>query len=79
MLAYAEKLTFAPATVAEADIEALRAAGFSDPAIGDIVLIVAMYAMMNRLVDGISDSLPPELEADATRLGITRGSTIPVR
>ena len=60
----------------EGDVQALREAGFSDPAIGDIALITGMYAMMNRIVDGLGDSLPPDMEAEAQRLGISRGSTI---
>ena len=73
MLEYVAKLTFRPAAVAASDIDSLRSAGFSDAAIGDIVLITAMFAMMNRLVDGSGEGLPAELAQEAARLGIRRG------
>jgi alkylhydroperoxidase family enzyme len=39
------------------DVEALRAAGFSDRAILDIAQITAYYAYVNRLADGLGVSL----------------------
>lgn len=49
MLAVAEKLAREPWAVAEADIEALRAAGFSEEEIWDIGAITALFAASNRL------------------------------
>ena len=72
MLDYARLLTLAPAEVTEAHVQALRGAGFDDAAIGEIVLITAMYAMMNRLVDGTGESLSPDLAEEAERLGLKR-------
>ncbi len=53
MLGYAVKLTKTPAAVADADVEALRSAGFSDRDILDIVEVVAYYAYANRIADGL--------------------------
>lgn len=49
MLDYAVKITNAPVTCGEADIEHLRHLGFSDEAIFDIAEIAAMYNFTNRL------------------------------
>ena len=53
MLHYAVKLTKTPAAVSDADVEALRSAGFSDRDILDIVEVVAYYAYANRIADGL--------------------------
>ena len=56
MLEFAEKLTFQPSGVEEADIEALRSAGFDDLAIYDIVLVTAYRNFINRVNDGLGVS-----------------------
>ena len=53
MLGYAVKLTRTPAAVSDADVDALRSAGFSDRDILDIVEVVAYYAYANRIADGL--------------------------
>ena len=57
MLEYAEKLTLRPWEMVEADIEALREAGFSDSAILDINQVTSYYAFVNRLADGLGVEL----------------------
>jgi len=49
MLDFAVKLTEAPATIEEADREALRGAGFSDRDIWDIASTAAFFNMSNRV------------------------------
>jgi uncharacterized peroxidase-related enzyme len=49
MLDYAVKITKDPLACEEADIEALRAVGFSDEAIWDIIEVAATYNFTNRL------------------------------
>lgn len=49
MLDYAVKITNTPVECSEADIDHLRALGFSDEAIFDIAEIAAMYNFTNRL------------------------------
>ena len=59
MLAYAVKLTQAPGEMAAADVEALRAAGFSDRDVLDIVEVTAYYAYANRIADGLGITAEP--------------------
>ena len=60
MLDYVDKLTRAPWTAAEADVEGLRAAGFEDRAILDIAQIAAYFAFVTRLADGLGVTLEDE-------------------
>ncbi len=53
MLAFAVKLTNTPAAMEDADVDALRSAGFSDRDILDIVEVVGYYAYANRIADGL--------------------------
>lgn len=53
MLAYADKLTRTPWEVTRDDIEALKAAGFSEPDILDINQIAGYFAYVNRVADGL--------------------------
>jgi uncharacterized peroxidase-related enzyme len=49
MLDFAVKLALRPQTVEEADLGALRAAGFDDDDIWDIGAITALFALSNRM------------------------------
>ena len=49
MLAFAEKLALRPWDVEDADIEALKAAGFGEDEIWDIGAITALFAASNRI------------------------------
>ena len=49
----ARRLTRTPAAVEEADVRALREAGFSDLDILHIAEIVGYYAYVNRIADGL--------------------------
>ena len=57
MLDYAAKLTRSPGDMLEGDVIALRGIGFSDRAILDIAQVVAYYAYVNRIADGLGVSL----------------------
>ncbi len=57
MLAYAVKLTREPGHMIEADVIALRDAGFSDRDILDINQITGYYAYVNRLASGLGVEL----------------------
>ena len=57
MLTYAANLTREPWQMVEADVVALRQAGFSDAAILDINQVTGYYAFANRLVDGLGVEL----------------------
>ena len=53
MCEYVVKLTLKPWEMVEADVVALREAGFSDSAILDINQVTGYYAYVNRLADGL--------------------------
>ena len=57
LLAYADLLTRTPAAVTGKDIEALREAGLDDRAIHDACAIVAYFAFVNRIADGLGVEL----------------------
>jgi uncharacterized peroxidase-related enzyme len=63
MLSYAEKLTLQPWEMTAADLQPLRAAGFSDTGILDINQVTGYYAFVNRLADGLGVQLEPYWEA----------------
>ncbi len=65
MLEYAVKLTLTPGAMVEADVEALRQAGFSDRDILDIVEVTAYYAYANRVADGLGVQVEPWIPDDA--------------
>ncbi len=56
MLDYAVKLTVAPSTANEDDIKKLRAHGFDDRDILDIIYVICLYNFNDRMADatGIS-------------------------
>ena len=56
LLAYAEKLTLAPGEMAEADVEALRAAGADDGQILEANQIVCYFNYVNRSLNGLGVS-----------------------
>ena len=51
MLDYAVKLTIAPSTVNEADVQTLRQQGFDDRGILDIVYVICLYNFNDRMAD----------------------------
>lgn len=65
MLEFAEKLNASPSGTTLEDLERLRAVGFSDENITDIVMLTAYRNMLNRL----HDALGVPLEQHVTRYG----------
>lgn len=57
LLTYAEKLTLEPGAVGEDDLQALRAAGWSDEAILHACEVVAYFNFVNRTADGLGVGL----------------------
>jgi len=64
MLAFAERLTRNPGTMEPGDVETLRAAGFIDRDVLDIVEVIAYYAYANRIADGLGVTIEPWIEHD---------------
>ena len=59
LLDYAVKLTRTPGAMTKADVEALRAAGWSDAAIHDAAQVTAWFNYINRVADGLGVDLEP--------------------
>lgn len=53
LLAFAVKLAREPRAMTRGDVEALRAAGFGDAGIHDVVQIAGFFSYYNRLADGL--------------------------
>ena len=53
ILDYATKLTRTPAEMSQEDVDALREQGLDDRAIHDLACIVAYFAFVNRVADGL--------------------------
>lgn len=61
LCAWADKLTLRPAEMSEADVDALRAAGWQDHEIHDACQVVAYFNYVNRLADGLGVAPEPDL------------------
>ena len=59
MLRFAVKLTLTPGAMAHHDVVELRAVGFSDRDVLDIVEVTAYYAYANRIADGLGIGIEP--------------------
>ncbi len=70
MLDFAIKLTRTPERMTAADVEGLRAAGFDDAAIHDVVQVTALFNYYDRLADGLGIDPEPEWPA-----GVDTGPT----
>jgi len=60
MLDYAVKLTLDPVTVSEDDVDELRAVGFSDEDVWDIIEVTAMFNFTNRVMSAAGVMPNPE-------------------
>ncbi len=57
LLNFAAKLTRAPSSCADADVEGLKRAGWSERAILDATLVVSYFAFVNRIAEGLGVEL----------------------
>jgi alkylhydroperoxidase family enzyme len=53
-------MTRAPASVTAADVDALRAAGWTDAAISDAVQVISYFNYINRVADAVGIEDEPE-------------------
>jgi len=67
LLEYAEKLTRTPDAVGKADVDRLRASGFSDAGIHDLVQVIAYFNYINRVADGLGTDPEEFLEVGGAR------------
>jgi len=58
---YTDKLTRTPGAMNEADVQALRSAGFDDMAIHDAIQVTSYFNFINRVADGVHVDLEPEM------------------
>lgn len=63
LIAYADKLTRDPGGISRTDVELLRQAGFDDRSIHDACAIVAYFAFVNRIADGLGVELEAHVAA----------------
>ena len=52
VLRYVGKLTRTPSRITPADAEPVLAAGWSEQALHDAIMVCALFNLMNRMVDG---------------------------
>jgi uncharacterized peroxidase-related enzyme len=64
MLRYSEALTRSPSAMSARDVEALRAAGFSDADVLAVAEVTAYYAYVNRIADGLGVELEEWIDWD---------------
>jgi uncharacterized protein YciW len=62
ILAYAKKLTQAPATVTEGDAAKVYEAGWGEEALFTATSVTALFNLMNRLVEGTGITANPMLQ-----------------
>jgi uncharacterized peroxidase-related enzyme len=62
---FAVKVTRESANVSRADIDALRAEGWSDPAVHDALQVIAYFNYINRVADAVGVEDEPEWGARA--------------
>lgn len=60
MLDFAIKLSLTPSAMGRSDVDGLRAHGFDDSTVHDIVQITALFAYYNRLAEGLGVDPEPE-------------------
>jgi uncharacterized peroxidase-related enzyme len=63
MASYAEKLTLRPAEVTESDLEPLRAVGLDDHEIVELVQVVGMFNLTNRVSTALGFVPNPEYQS----------------
>ena len=73
VLRYARKLTEHAASIAQADADAILAAGWDESAIFHTVAVAALFNLMNRLVEGLGIEFNPAYAPEASQRLAERG------
>ena len=61
LLRHADKLARTPGAMMEADVVTLRGLGYDDRAIHDAAQVIAYFAYINRVAEGLGVDLEPEM------------------
>ena len=61
---FAVKVTLEPSKVGSADVDAMRAEGWSDAAIHDALQVISYFNYINRIADAVGIDDEPEWAAD---------------
>jgi len=72
-------MTLTPAQMTDADVQSLRAVGFSDENVLEIVAIAAMYNYVARVADALGIELEEHYSDWSQFLGFEPGPTIRVQ
>ncbi len=76
LLHYVRKLTQSSSKIVQSDADAVFAAGWSEEALHDAVLVCALFNFMNRVLDGAGITPKPVFDApDEEALKARRGGT----
>ena len=75
MLEFAEKLTLTPSNMRETDVQKLRAAGWTDRDILDIVHVCAYFNFRVRVVDGLGLEVA-DWQIERARAGAKRAAKL---
>jgi uncharacterized peroxidase-related enzyme len=73
VLTYARKLTEHPASVEQAEADAILAMGWDESAIFHTVAVTALFNFMNRLVEGLGIEFNPAYAGEASQRLAERG------
>lgn len=73
VLNYARKLTEQPASVTQADLDAIHAAGWEPSAVFFVASVTALFNFMNRLVEGMRIKMDPVYAPMAAKRLAERG------
>ena len=70
LLAFVEKMNRASAEIGQGDVDAAKAAGWSDEALNDAITVCALFNFYNKWIDatGVQDMPAPAYEASGKRL-----------
>lgn len=71
LLRYVGKVTLAPASCTQDDVDGLKAHGWEDEAVYDAVTVAALFAFFNRWIDGngVADTPPGFYAARVKTMG----------
>ncbi len=75
LLRYLRKLNAAPAEIAQADVDAVLAAGWDERTLIQATGVCGLFNLMNRIVEGLGIESDPKTAAMAGRMLYERGYT----